>query len=85
VELSWSYPMGDDGYSEDPRWATLVERRQSGGTLWRATSPWLPRGTYTFEDIPPDLMMGWEYRLRVRDHLGQVAASLPSITLPVMP
>jgi hypothetical protein len=67
------------------RLACLVERRELGGGMWRAVSTWLPRGVYIFDDTPPDLTAGWEYRLRVRDHQGQVAASLPSVTLPGVP
>ena len=75
VMLSWTH-------ATDQRLACLIERREPGGGLWRAVSTWLPRGVYTFEDIPPDSTQSFDYRLRVRDHLGQVAASLPTITLP---
>lgn len=78
VMLSWTHVT-------DQRLACLVERRESGGSLWRAVSSWLPRGVYSFEDFPPDLTQSFDYRLRVRDHLGQVSASLPSITLPGVP
>ncbi|MBO0754262.1 MAG: hypothetical protein J2P54_00240, partial [Bradyrhizobiaceae bacterium] len=74
VALSWSHDT-------EPRLACLVERRPVGGGLWAPASGWLPRASYQFEDKPPDLNAGWEYRLRVRDHLGQAASSLPSITL----
>lgn len=75
VMLSWTH-------ATDQRLACLIERRQQSGDLWRAVSTWLSRGVYVFEDVPPDLTQSWDYRLRVRDHLGQVAAALPSITLP---
>ena len=73
VTLTWTHPS-------DQRLATLVERRIAGG-MWAAASPWLPRGTYHCDDVPLDLGASWEYRLRVRDHLGQVASTLPTITL----
>ena len=74
VALSWSHDT-------EPRLACLVERRPAGGGLWASVSGWLPRAVYQFEDKPPDLNAGWEYRLRVRDHLGQAASSLPSFIL----
>ena len=40
------------------------------------------RGIYTFEDLPPDVSMAWEYRLRIRDQLGQVATTLPTLSVP---
>jgi hypothetical protein len=36
---------------------------------------------YDFQDTPPDLRAGWDYRLRVRDQAGQVALALPQIQL----
>jgi hypothetical protein len=78
VALVWTHPTNQ-------RLACLVERKPSGGTLWRAVSTWLPRGVYSFHDMPPDLASAWEYRLRVRDHLGQAAATLPSTNLGAMP
>ncbi|MDP9442764.1 MAG: hypothetical protein M3P34_11450, partial [Actinomycetota bacterium] len=75
VELVWSH-------GEDQRLASLVERRPSGGPIWSAISPWLPRGQYQYTDTPPDVAAAWDYRLRVRDHLGQVAAERPVTQLP---
>lgn len=74
VALTWSHPS-------DTRLACLVERRPGQGGFWAAVSGWLPRGVYAYEDRPEDLAAEWEYRLRVRDHLGQVSAVLPSTTL----
>jgi hypothetical protein len=65
----------------DERLSCLVERRPSGGGLWFSVSGWLPRGVYRYDDTPPDLSAAWDYRLRVRDHLGQVAESMPITTL----
>jgi hypothetical protein len=75
VSLSWTHLT-------DQQLACLVERRAPGGPLWTSVSGWLPRGVYIFEDTPPNLAAAREYRLRVRDHLGQVAAAMPVVTLP---
>jgi hypothetical protein len=77
VTLEWTHPL--------PRLACNVERRPDSGGLWLSASGWLPRGQYTYEDTPPDLAAGWEYRLRVRDHEGQVASSMPTTTLTPLP
>ena len=76
VTLTWTHPS-------DSRLACQLERRPGDGGFWSAVTPWLPRGVYTANDVPPDLDAAWEYRLRVRDHLGQVASTLPTITLGV--
>jgi hypothetical protein len=78
VSLSWTHPT-------DQRLACLVTRRPAGGTTWIPVGEWLPRGVYTFADQPPDLAAGWEYRLAVRDRLGQTAASQPITTLSAAP
>lgn len=75
IALVWSHPI-------DQRLACLVERRGVGAALWVTISPWLPRSVYTLIDVPPDIGAGWEYRIRVLDHLGQTAALNPAITLP---
>jgi hypothetical protein len=77
VTLTWTHPS-------DQRLTCLVERRATGGP-WSAVSTWLPRGEYTFGDAPPDLAATWEYRIRVRDHQGQTASSMPTRTLPSAP
>jgi hypothetical protein len=79
VQLTWR-PAGNP--AADPRLACLVERRPAGTGVWGAVSGWLPRATYAFTDAPPDPDAGWDYRLRVRDALGQVAATLPTTTVP---
>jgi hypothetical protein len=78
VSLTWTHPT-------EQRLSSQVERRIAGGFLWVAISPWLPRGVYVLTDVPPDLDAGWEYRVRVRDHLGQTASELPIATLPATP
>jgi hypothetical protein len=35
--------------------------------------------------MPPDLAATWDYRIRVRDHQGQTASSMPTRTLPSTP
>lgn len=77
IGLTWSHP-------NDQRLACLVERRPIAGGYWAAVSAWLPRGVYNYEDTPSNLNVGWEYRLRVRDHLGQVALILPAMTLEAL-
>lgn len=67
---------------KDPRLTCMVERYGGGIDRWVPVSRWLPRGIYTFQDIPPDLSAEWSYRLRVRDHFNQNAPDLPQVTLP---
>jgi hypothetical protein len=74
VALSWTHPS-------DQRLSCLVERRPPGGS-WRPLTTWLPRGTYRFEDVPPDLAAAWEYRLRARNTAEQVAGTLATVLLP---
>lgn len=77
VQLSWTHP--------DPRLACLVERRGPGGAgPWMAATPhgWLPRGVYAFEDTPPQPDAAWDYRVRVRDVVGQLAPVYPTANLP---
>ena len=78
VTLSWTHP-------DDQRLACLVERRATGGAMWVSVSGWLPHGEYAYEDTPPDLTLEWQYRLRVRDVLGQTASQSPTVTLPALP
>jgi hypothetical protein len=80
VDLSWEHP-------DDQRLACLVERRPTGdNTLgWMSVSGWLPRGQYDFTDHPPDTDASWEYRIRVRDHLGQTSPDIPVTTLAARP
>jgi hypothetical protein len=78
VSLTWSHPT-------DSRLSSQIERRVVDGFLWVAITPWLTRGIYEFTDIPPDLSLAWEYRLRVRDQLGQMASELPIIALAALP
>ena len=79
VQLTWK-PGGNP--PADPRLSCLVERRPATGGYWSSVSGWLPRAVYTFDDRPPDPDAAWDYRLRVRDTLGQVALRLPTVTIP---
>jgi hypothetical protein len=79
VHLTWE-PGGNP--QTDPRLACLLERRPAGEGFWSSVSGWLPRATYAFDDEPPQPDAAWEYRLRVRDTLGQVALDLPTVTVP---
>jgi hypothetical protein len=80
VDLNWGHP-------DDQRLACLVERRPTGdATLgWMSVSGWLPRGQYDFTDEPPDIGASWEYRIRVRDHLGQTSPDIPVTSLAAQP
>ena len=82
IDLVWTYPTGPQGYAEDPRWMCQVERRATGGTMWRIVSPQLPRAVYQFSDLLVDLESGWDYRLVVTDHLGQIATVRPLQSVP---
>jgi hypothetical protein len=78
VRLRWRHDT-------DARLACLVERQPPGGGLlgWQAVSGWLPRGAYEHSDEPADVAAAYEYRLRVRDQLGQTCPEIPVITLPM--
>jgi hypothetical protein len=73
VLLSWTHPS-------DQHLACLVERRAAGAARWDSVSGWLARGQYSFVDTPPPgSATAWEYRLRVRDELGQIANDWPIV------
>jgi hypothetical protein len=63
VNLTWSSP--------DTKLECLVERRIVGKQTWLSVSGWLARGVYSYTDSPPDPNLRYEYRIRVRDELGQ--------------
>ncbi|WP_250280076.1 hypothetical protein [Frankia sp. Cppng1_Ct_nod] len=84
VALSWTHP-GDATHRGDAHLSCQVERRPAGAGAWFAVSPWLPRGRYSYADTPPDVAQAWDYRICVRDHHGQTAAALPTLTLPQVP
>lgn len=71
VLLSWTHPS-------DQHLSCLVERRAAGAARWVSVSGWLPSGQYSFADTPStSSSFAWEYRLRVRDELGQIANDWP--------
>jgi hypothetical protein len=72
VLLSWTHPS-------DQHLSCLVERRAAGVARWDSVSGWLPRGQYSFVDTPPTAATASEYRLRVRDELGQVSTDWPIV------
>lgn len=74
VSLSWTHPS-------DQHLSCLVERRAAGVARWDAASGWLPRGQYFLEDTPSVSAIAWEYRLRVRDELGQLSTDWPILLL----
>jgi hypothetical protein len=85
VHLTWTWADPSDPMRPpDPRLACLVERSSIAGGFWSSVSGWLPRAVYAYDDTPPDINAGWKYRLRVRDHLGQVASILPTIILEAL-
>jgi hypothetical protein len=63
--------------SGDPFLVPRIERRRGEGDPWRAPMDWLPAGTTTAQDVPPDPGASYEYRVRLRDHIGQQACSEP--------
>lgn len=77
VRLRWRH-------NADARLACLVERRPPADTSlgWLTVSAWLPRGRYEYVDEPRNIDAAYEYRVRVRDQLGQTCAEIPVITLP---
>jgi hypothetical protein len=78
IQLSWTHP-------DDQRLASCVERRLAGLDLWSAVSGWLPRGLYSFDDVPPDVKAAQEYRLRVRDATGRTATAMPTVSISAGP
>ena len=53
----------------------LVQRRQSGRTIWSIVGGWLPAGTAAFEDTTAAADVGYEYRLKGRDRSGRQSAA----------
>jgi hypothetical protein len=64
----------------DPFLAPRLERRRGEGDPWRVALDWLAAGTTSAQDVPPDPAVSYEYRVRVRDHIGQQAWSEPVAT-----
>jgi hypothetical protein len=67
VELSWEL--------DDPALLPRVERRRGEGDPWTVVLDGLAPGTTAATDTPTDPAGGYEYRIRVRDHIRQQAVS----------
>ncbi len=63
VDLRWTAVEGD--------LACLLLRR-ANGSIWRPLAPWGPPGDYAFSDVSIVAGTTYEYRVRVRDHVGHV-------------
>jgi len=74
VTLTWTHT--------DQKLESLVERRSQGGLMWISVTGWLTQGVYTHTDEPPDPSRRYEYRIRVRDELGQVNGTYQPRTTP---
>jgi hypothetical protein len=61
----------------DPFLVPRLERRAGAGTPWTVAAGALAAGAETVVDTPPDPASAYEYRVRVRDHVGQQAISEP--------
>jgi hypothetical protein len=61
--------------TQDPHVLARVERREFEGLPWQAVSGWLSSETQTAIDTPPPHREGWDYRIRVKDALGQQSFS----------
>jgi hypothetical protein len=62
---------------DDPFLVPRLERRIDEGHAWAAVAGALAAGTERAVDTPPDPASPYEYRIRVRDHVGQQAVSDP--------
>jgi hypothetical protein len=75
VDLDWT--------AAEPDLEPLVLRRRAEDPLWQPLSPWLPRGTSTFQDSGAEPGAEYEYRVRVRDRVGHVVdGPVQSVTVP---
>lgn len=69
VQVAWQL--------DDPFLVPRLERRVEEGDAWRPASAALAAGAQSAVDTPPDPASTYEYRVRVRDHIGQQAISEP--------
>ncbi len=63
ISLEWSAAEND---------LECLVLRRSGATIWRPLGPWGPPGDYRLVDSGIESGTGYEYRVRVRDRIGQV-------------
>jgi hypothetical protein len=74
----WLSPVVSDGEvalawtADEADLESLVMRRSQEEPLWRPVGPWIPRGEYGFVDADLEAGLSYEYRVRVRDRVGQV-------------
>jgi hypothetical protein len=61
----------------------LVQRRQSGATVWSILADWLPQGTTDFEDRTAATDVAYEYRLKGRDSSGRQSAAGEVVFVPI--
>ncbi|MCD0168139.1 hypothetical protein [Deinococcus sp. 23YEL01] len=66
VSLHWTV--------EDPRVASLVQRRMGETSLWQTVMPWRSVTTYRDQEVTPDLT--YEYRVLTRAPNGQTSTSV---------
>ena len=66
-----------DWQLNDPFLVPRLERRAGEGMPWTVVAGALAAGTESAADVPPDPASEYEYRVRVRDHVGQQAISEP--------
>jgi hypothetical protein len=70
-----------DWQLSDPFLVPRLERRVDEGHPWVIAVGALAPGTQTAIDTPSDPALTYEYRVRVRDHVGQQAVSQPVATV----
>lgn len=67
--------------SVDPTFSYLVEKREVDSAFWNLVTPWLKgEGRYVDKDVSPDT--GYEYRIRVRNLIGNVGVGRIEIISP---
>jgi hypothetical protein len=66
--------------TDDPFLESRLERRTGEGDPWRVVGDWLPADLTSAQDSPPAPGLAYEYRVRVRNHIGQQAVSDPVAT-----
>ena len=64
VALRWTAAEAD---------LSCLVMRRAEGTIWRPLGPWGPPGDYAFTDTAVEAGIPYDYRVRVRDRVGQLA------------
>jgi len=83
VDLAWGWPPGA------PPYASAVQRKSPSAVVWQAVSEhegdaWLPPGTTAWRDASADDDEPWDYRLRVRDEVGNVNSLDGPLAAPIV-